>query len=87
MGTTNLTGESGYEQIRQVKRAIPFPNYINYNDNDLALLELEVPLSFSDRVRPVCLPPRNDSVLTAVGVSATMAGWGGTVPSGEGFFF
>ncbi|XP_038058130.1 atrial natriuretic peptide-converting enzyme-like [Patiria miniata] len=81
-GTVNLTSDDGYEQVRQSKRSIPFPSYINYNYNDIALLELEVPVSISDRVRPVCLPPRNDSHLTAEGSSASVSGWGGTVPFG-----
>ncbi|XP_071788766.1 uncharacterized protein [Asterias amurensis] len=80
LGTTNLTADHGFVQVRQVKRAIEFPTYSNYNLNDIALLELEVPVSISDRVSPVCLPPRNDSLLTETGSSATMSGWGGTIP-------
>ncbi|XP_022106148.1 atrial natriuretic peptide-converting enzyme-like [Acanthaster planci] len=82
MGSVNLTGTDGYEQIRQSRRSIPFPNYINFNVNDIALLELDVPVSISERVRPVCLPPRNDSHLTKAGRSGTVTGWGGTIPLG-----
>ncbi len=80
LGTTNLTADHGFVQVRQVKRSIEFPTYSNYNLNDIALLELEVPVAITDRVRPVCLPPRDDSHLTEAGMSATVSGWGGTIP-------
>ena len=61
----------------------PDATVMDLSNNDIALLELEVPVSISDRVRPICLPPRNDSHLTEEGLSATVSGWGGTIPFGE----
>ena len=51
--------------------------------NDLALLKLDDPVDFNNvpHVRPICLPSNRDA--TFAGLRATVAGWGGTLESGE----
>ncbi|XP_054872927.1 transmembrane protease serine 2 isoform X1 [Amphiprion ocellaris] len=49
------------------------------NDNDIALLKLNSPLSFTSRVKPVCLP--NFGMAFSAGSPAWITGWG-TVRSG-----
>ncbi|XP_066904843.1 melanization protease 1 [Halyomorpha halys] len=45
-------------------------------ENDLALLELEKPIKFSEAVLPICLPPFAISRSNLTGKSAVVAGWG-----------
>ncbi|XP_059208093.1 transmembrane protease serine 2-like [Centropristis striata] len=49
-------------------------------DNDIALLKLNTPLTFSRTVRPVCLP--NMGVDLSAGQSAWITGWGALSSSG-----
>lgn len=43
-------------------------------DNDIALIRLDRPVSFEQRLRPVCLPPSSTSF---EGEMAKLTGWGG----------
>ncbi|XP_045167324.2 mannan-binding lectin serine protease 1-like [Mercenaria mercenaria] len=56
LGTTNclLTGD---ETTRTFKSFIVHPNYGNQakNDNDIALIELDSPVYYTDSIRPICL--------------------------------
>ncbi|XP_065211110.1 uncharacterized protein LOC135839142 [Planococcus citri] len=42
-------------------------------DNDIALLELNEPVTFSDNIQPICLPDPNE---TYTSKKATVVGWG-----------
>ena len=48
----------------------PHPNH----DNDFAILRLANPVSFTNKVRPACLP--DDLTSTYDGTLATITGWG-----------
>nr|XP_020486823.1 transmembrane protease serine 2-like [Labrus bergylta]XP_020486824.1 transmembrane protease serine 2-like [Labrus bergylta] len=50
------------------------------NDNDIALLKLSSPLTFSNMVRPVCLP--NINVVLSAERQAWITGWGALRSSG-----
>ncbi|XP_061558471.1 transmembrane protease serine 2 isoform X2 [Phycodurus eques] len=50
------------------------------NDNDIALLKLKTPLTFSRTVKPVCLP--NVGMQYSDGHPAWITGWGALQPSG-----
>jgi hypothetical protein len=53
----NVQGESMTLE-RGVKETIKHPNYNgNTLDNDIALLRLDQDVAFTDKLRPVCLPP------------------------------
>ena len=44
-----------------VSRTILHPNYDNFNlANDIALLKLSQKVSFTDYIRPACLPEQRD---------------------------
>ncbi|KAB7494963.1 Transmembrane protease serine 11D [Armadillidium nasatum] len=45
-------------------------------DNDIALLRLERPTSFSEFISPVCLPPRFETFETFETRRGTVVGWG-----------
>merc|ERR1711990_1231039 len=45
-------------------------------DNDIAILKLSKDLTFSDKIKPVCLP--NSATKDYSGKASTVSGWGGT---------
>ncbi|KAJ8684425.1 hypothetical protein QAD02_020217 [Eretmocerus hayati] len=62
-----------YEQIIRLDYIILHPEYVDSGFiNDISLLRLERPVSFSDYVRPVCLPSSEPKS----GRSCTVTGWG-----------
>lgn len=64
---------SPHEQLLILDEISLHPEYIdNGFINDVALLRLEKPVTFSDYVRPVCLP----SAEPKSGASCTVTGWG-----------
>ncbi|XP_048023768.1 ST14 transmembrane serine protease matriptase a [Megalobrama amblycephala] len=68
---------------RFLKQIIPNPYYNAYTyDNDIALMELDSPVTFGDTIRPICLPSATD-VFTA-GDVVTITGWGATREGGAG---
>ena len=70
---------------RAIKKSISeytkHPNYKRHTtvNNDIALLKLKSPVSFSKYVRPICLPSSRAG--TFVNQRATVAGWGSTEDS------
>lgn len=68
---------------RLLKQVIPHPYYNAYTyDNDIALMEMESPVTFSDTIRPVCLPTATDTF--PAGTSVFISGWGATREGGSG---
>uniref|UniRef100_A0A4W6CDW1 Suppressor of tumorigenicity 14 protein homolog n=1 Tax=Lates calcarifer TaxID=8187 RepID=A0A4W6CDW1_LATCA len=66
---------------RNLKQIIPHPNYNAYTfDNDIALMELESPVSYSDYIRPICLPASQHDF--PVGNTVWITGWGATREGG-----
>ena len=62
--------------------------YYNPNDvnqyNDIALLRLARDVTFTDFIKPICLPAFDDIIRTSfVGINATVSGWGKTSESGS----
>lgn len=68
--------------VRSLKKIIPHPNYNSFTfDNDIALMEMDKPVMFSDYIRPICLPaPQHDF---PVGDIVWITGWGATREDGE----
>jgi len=73
LGGHDLNHPSGSEQTRNVKRLIMHPSYGRLN-NDIALIELDRPVMFTDRIQPVCLPEPTEQ--PAVGSKCYLTGWG-----------
>lgn len=60
---------------RNVRRVIVHKDFIARTfDNDLALLELESPVTFDEHIIPICLP--TDYSETFVGKIGYVSGWG-----------
>ncbi|KAM6913335.1 trypsin-like [Lycodopsis pacificus] len=63
------------EESRTLSQVIRHPNYNpRTNDNDIALLRLSSPVTFTDYIRPVCLAA--DGSTFAGGTSCWVTGWG-----------
>uniref|UniRef100_A0A673MVQ8 Suppressor of tumorigenicity 14 protein homolog n=1 Tax=Sinocyclocheilus rhinocerous TaxID=307959 RepID=A0A673MVQ8_9TELE len=68
---------------RFLKQIIPHKNYNSHTyDNDIALMELDSPVTFSATIRPICLPTATDVFPT--GETVTISGWGATREGGAG---
>ncbi|XP_018796326.1 PREDICTED: serine protease easter [Bactrocera latifrons] len=72
----NKVVKVGYEQV------IPHPQYEpNNNDrhHDIALIRMSADVTYSDFIRPVCLPLASTRQAINVGELLTVAGWGRTL--------
>ncbi|XP_068440802.1 ST14 transmembrane serine protease matriptase a [Clinocottus analis] len=66
---------------RNLKQIIPHPNYNERTyDNDIALMELDRPVTYSDYIRPICMPaPQHDFPTSS---TVWITGWGATRENG-----
>lgn len=55
--------------------------YLKYKYDDIALFQLEEPVTFSDEIKPICLPTTVNKHLG--GRKAVVAGWGDTTGLGD----
>ncbi|XP_021921069.1 ovochymase-1-like isoform X2 [Zootermopsis nevadensis] len=74
LGAHNLYMIQDMRQVVQpLSRIVRHPQYLGTN-NDIALLRLSQPVSYSVVIRPICLPPSSDETYT--GHYGIIAGWG-----------
>uniref|UniRef100_A0A8C5U7N9 Coagulation factor IX n=1 Tax=Malurus cyaneus samueli TaxID=2593467 RepID=A0A8C5U7N9_9PASS len=78
-GEHNLRSDDHTEQRRRVVKVLPHPTYnaskSEYH-NDIALLELEQPLTLSSYVTPICLGSREFTNALLKQGMGTVSGWG-----------
>merc|ERR1712172_380867 len=68
-------------KVIKVKTATSHPDYNKQTmDNDIAVLELSEELTFTDKIKPACLP--SSSMKDFSGTASTISGWGGTIGYG-----
>ncbi|KFQ84568.1 Transmembrane protease serine 2, partial [Phoenicopterus ruber ruber] len=66
----------------RVHQIISHPDYdTDSKDNDVALMKLETPLSFTDAVQPVCLP--NPGMMFQPEQQCWISGWGSEYPGAK----
>ncbi|XP_054456844.1 ST14 transmembrane serine protease matriptase a [Anoplopoma fimbria] len=74
-------GTLGSTVKKNLKQVIPHPNYNTYTyDNDIALMELDSPVTYSDYIRPICLPASQHDF--PMGNTVWITGWGATREGG-----
>ena len=82
MGRQNLEGEDPNAVSIDVAQIVLHPNYdSDSSDNDIALLKLASPVTFTDYIRPVCLAA-SDSAFNN-GTDSWVTGWGRINEGGE----
>ncbi|XP_026078957.1 uncharacterized protein LOC113056404 [Carassius auratus] len=74
LGHQTQEGFNPNQIFRYVRLIIKHPNYNLTNDNDIALLKLRSPITFTDYIRPVCIAA-HDSVFNS-GTDSWVTGWG-----------
>ncbi|KAL7373037.1 hypothetical protein ABVT39_026157 [Epinephelus coioides] len=75
LGRQNQQGVNPNEVSRNVAEIVLHPDYdSNTFNNDIALLRLSSPVTFTDYIRPVCLAA-SDSVFNS-GTDSWVTGWG-----------
>nr|XP_023021791.1 serine protease snake-like isoform X4 [Leptinotarsa decemlineata] len=81
LGTTTLQTETLNSEDFNVIRRIPHPGYVQGKQyNDIALLQLDRPVDFSDYIAPICLSDFKDFVNTKL----IATGWGKVEADGIG---
>jgi len=79
-GEHSLSGSEGHEQHMTIEKIITHPKYVPETyDYDLALIKLQSPLTYNNRVGPVCLPKFE----FAVDTECYVKGWGHTEYGGN----
>ncbi|XP_077482265.1 uncharacterized protein LOC144092954 [Stigmatopora argus] len=75
LGLQNLQGYNSNQVSRNVDTIILHPDFsISNYDNDIALVKLSLPVTFTDYIRPVCLPSSNSEFHN--GTPSWVTGWG-----------
>ncbi|NWI61688.1 ST14 protein, partial [Calyptomena viridis] len=75
MGLHTINEKSSGVAMRSIKRIIVHPQYYqSISDYDIALLEMETPVFFSELVQPICLP--SSSRVYLYGTVCYVTGWG-----------
>merc|ERR1712240_16095 len=69
-------------KVIKVKKITLHPDYNSRTvDNDIAVLELAEDLTFTDKMKPACLPSSETKDYS--GSASTISGWGGTIGYGR----
>lgn len=82
MGRHLLNGYNQFEMVSQVQRVVVPEGYSSPQEGrDVALVQLRSPVTWSDRIRPVCLPYAGFQFSS--GTLCYVTGWGHTQEGGK----
>ena len=81
-GDFELGSHEGHEQKIQIEKIITHKNYDTSNyDYDIAMIKLSNAITYTERVKPVCLPPSGMDF--SAGTKCYVTGWGALQESGS----
>ena len=82
LGRQNQEGSNPNEVRTTVSRIISHPDYNSVtNDNDIALLQLSAPVTFTNYIRPVCLAASESVFIN--GTNSWVTGFGNIREGGK----
>uniref|UniRef100_A0A3Q0S8E6 Peptidase S1 domain-containing protein n=1 Tax=Amphilophus citrinellus TaxID=61819 RepID=A0A3Q0S8E6_AMPCI len=74
-GRETQAGPNAHEVSRRVSKIIVHPNFNNtFLNNDIALMRLSSPITFTDYIRPICLASNSSQFYNST--SCWITGWG-----------
>ncbi|MBN3313548.1 TMPS9 protease, partial [Atractosteus spatula] len=77
LGRQTQVGSNLNEVSRTIQQIVWYPNYDSrIKNNDIALIRLDNPVSFTNYIQPICLADNNSSFLD--GTRCWVTGWGDT---------
>lgn len=86
VGLKSLLGLNPYQVIRTLQAVIHHPQYNSMTfENDICLLKLSAPVTFTSYVQPVCLASENSTFFS--GISSWITGFGLTSKLQNIYFF
>ena len=69
-------------EIRNISKLKMHARYSTYTtNNDIALIEMDEPVTFKSHIRPICLPDANEDF---TGKTVSVIGWGHRMSGGQG---
>ncbi|XP_028670735.2 serine protease 27 [Erpetoichthys calabaricus] len=81
LGRYELNGDNGNEAHRTIFNVIIYPGYQSELQGlDVALVQLNTPVTYNDYILPICLP--SSSVFFPEGLDCWVTGWGDTSENG-----
>lgn len=84
LGETDIINGTTTRLTVEVERVILHPGYLGtFVDNDIALLELSVPVEYDDYVRPACIPEGSSFNEEGQYSNCYITGWGYTQEEGK----
>ncbi|XP_069044035.1 uncharacterized protein [Lepisosteus oculatus] len=81
LGRQRQVGSNPNEVVRRVQKITMHPSYNWAFENDIALVMLDSPVSFTDYIQTICLADNSSSFLN--GTSCWVTGWGYTAGDGS----
>ncbi|XP_066579290.1 serine protease 27 [Amia ocellicauda] len=82
LGRYQLNGINSNEVSRRVQQVVVYPGYMEpQQGSDVALVQLDSPVEYTDFILPVCLP--DPSVLFSDTMDCYVTGWGQTTQGGS----
>lgn len=86
LGRYNQSGPNPDEVSRRINETKCHPYYDPFvTDNDICLLKLSTPVTFTDFIRPISLASENSTFHT--GTISWVSGWGNTQTAGKLTYF
>ncbi|XP_024140745.1 serine protease 27 [Oryzias melastigma] len=77
VGRYQIKNTNQHESVHSVSRVVIPSSYVeSYKGQDVALVQLSTPITWSDYARPVCLP--SSGTLFSAGMRCYVTGWGNT---------